>query len=101
MNNRISDILIKPILTEKMLKLQESQSKYAFMVDRRATKIDIKRAVQKKFDVTVKHVRTINVKGKTKRMNTRRGITRGQRPDWKKAIITLREGDSIDFFESR
>ena len=88
-------------MTEKILKLQESQGKYAFMVERGATKIDIKRAVQEKFDVTVKHVRTMNVKGKTKRMNTRRGITCGKRSDWKKAMVTLREGDSIDFFENR
>jgi len=97
--NKIYTILKKPILTEKMLRLQESQAKYAFMVDRKATKIDIKRAIQEKFDVTVERVHTMMVSGKTKRMNTRRGITTGKRPDWKKAIVTLRKGDSIDFFE--
>lgn len=99
MMNKIITILKKPILTEKMLRLQESQSKYAFVVDKNATKIDIKRAVQEKFDVTVELVQTMMVSGKTKRMNTRRGITTGKRPSWKKAIITLRKGDSIDFFE--
>lgn len=93
-------VIKRPILTEKMMKLQETHSEYAFEVDPHASKIEIKRAVQQKFDVTVEDVRTINVKGKTKRMNTRRGITRGKRPDWRKAIVALREGDSIDFFEA-
>jgi len=76
--------------------------KYAFAVDRRATKIDIKRAIQERFeDVTVVNVRTINVHGKSKQMNTRRGITRGRRASWKKAIITLRKGDAINFFENQ
>jgi len=92
-------ILVRPILTEKMLKLQESQAKYAFVVGGEANKIEIKRAIERKFDVTVDSVRTINVKGKSKQMNTRRGITRGRRANWKKAIVTLRAGDSIDFFE--
>jgi large subunit ribosomal protein L23 len=92
-------VLIRPILTEKMLKMQESHAKYAFAVDKNANKIEIKRAVETKFDVTVDDVKTVNIKGKSKQMNTRRGITRGKRADWKKAIITLREGDSIDFFE--
>jgi len=93
------ETLIKPILTEKILKLQEATGKYAFVVNKNANKIEIKQAVQKKFDVTVDNVRTVNVKGKSKKMNTRRGITRGKRSDWKKAIVTLRSGDSIDFFE--
>jgi len=93
------EILIKPILTEKILKMQESQGKYAFVVNKNSNKVEIKQAVQKKFDVTVDNVQTVNVKGKSKKMNTRRGITRGKRSDWKKAIVTLRSGDSIDFFE--
>jgi len=95
-----SQILIRPILTEKMLKLQETDRKYAFKVSRRANKIMVKQAVQHRFDVTVEDVNIINVKGKSKQMNTRRGITRGKRADWKKAIVTLREGDSISFFEA-
>lgn len=94
-----NQILIRPILTEKMLKLQESERKYAFKVREDANKINIKRAIQDRFDVTVKDVNIINIKGKSKQMNTRRGITRGKRSDWKKAIVTLREGDVINFFE--
>lgn len=94
-----NEILIRPILTEKMLKLQESNRKYAFKVSPKANKITVKQAIQGRFDVTVENVNIINVKGKSKQMNTRRGITRGKRADWKKAIVTLREGDSINFFE--
>lgn len=99
---RAYQIILKPILTEKMLKQQEVLSKYAFMVDKKATKIDIKRAIQERFnDVTVNDVQTVNIHGKSKQMNTRRGITRGRRSNWKKAIVTLRKGDSINFFENQ
>ncbi|MCK5737629.1 50S ribosomal protein L23 [bacterium] len=96
------EILIKPILTEKMLKLQDTEFKYGFKVDRKATKIDIRRAIQERFDnVTVTGVQTMTVHGKTKQMNTRRGLTHGRRATWKKAIVTLRKGDSINFFENQ
>jgi len=95
-----TEVLVRPILTEKMLKMQEKQAKYAFVVSEGSNKIEIKRAVEKKFDVTVDSVHTINVKGKSKQMNTRRGITHGKRADSRKAIVTLRQGDTIDFFES-
>lgn len=97
--NKDYEILYYPILTEKMLKLQEDKRQYAFKVKSEANKIDVKKAVQSRFDVTVEKVRMVNVKGKSKQMNTRRGITRGKRSDWKKAIITVREGDSINFFD--
>lgn len=93
-----NEILIRPILTEKMLKLQEIDRKYAFKINQKANKIMVKQAIQDRFDVMVEDVNIMKVKGKSKQMNTRRGITRGKRSDWKKAIVTLREGDSIDFF---
>ncbi len=96
---KTNEILIRPILTEKMLKLQEIERKYAFKVSKNANKVTVKRAVQDRFDVIVENVNIVNIKGKTKQMNTRRGITSGKRSDWKKAIITLREGDAINFFE--
>ncbi len=94
-------ILLRPILTEKMLHAQEAMQKYAFAVSRTANKIEIKESVEKKFNVQVNDVRTINVKGKLKRMNTKGGLTRGKRSDWKKAVVTLKEGFSIDFFENQ
>lgn len=99
MKNQL-EVLVRPILTEKMLKLQEAERKYGFVVSMTANKIEIKRAVEKKFDVKVDNVATMVVKGKAKQSNTRRGLTRGKRPDWKKAIVTLREGDKIDFFQT-
>ncbi|MFQ5823443.1 MAG: 50S ribosomal protein L23 [bacterium] len=97
----IETILIKPLLTEKMLRLQEEERKYAFKVAKQANKIEIKKAVENKFGVQVVNVHTINVMGKSKHMNTRRGITRGKRSDWKKAIVTLREGHMIDLFQGQ
>jgi large subunit ribosomal protein L23 len=94
------EVLIRPILTEKMLQMQEMAHKYSFVVNIDSNKIEIKNAVEKKFDVSVIKVATVKVKGKAKQSNTRRGLTRGKRPDWKKAIVTLREGDSIDYFET-
>jgi len=97
---REQPIIIKPILTEKALKMQEAAHRYTFQVHADANKIEIQQAVTKKFQVRVNDVATVNVKGKAKRQNTRRGITRGKRSDWKKAIVTLHPEDKIDFFES-
>ncbi len=94
-------LLIKPLLTEKMLVLQERDRKYAFKVSANANKIEVKRAVEAKFGVLVDKVNMVNVKGKGKRMNTRRGLTRGRRANWKKAIVTLKPDYSIDFFEGQ
>lgn len=91
-------ILRRPLLTEKVLRQQEARNSYGFEVAQSANKMDIKHAVQGKFKVVVEQVRTVNVKGKAKRQNTRRGMTSGHRRDWKKAIVTLRKGDVIDFF---
>jgi len=94
----LETILLKPILTEKMLALKEKGRKYAFHVTKTSNKIEIRRAVEGKFGVTVEDVHTVNVKGKSKRMNTKGGLTRGKRASWKKAVVTLAEGNSIDFF---
>ena len=94
-------ILIKPVLTEKMLQMQEEAQKYGFQVARQANKIEIKKAIEGKFGVLVDKAHTVNVKGKTKRMNTRRGLTRGKRSDWKKAVVTLKEGYTIDLFQEQ
>jgi large subunit ribosomal protein L23 len=94
------EIIIKPLFTEKMSQLEETQRKYAFHVDRSANKIDIKNAVEKRFDVEVAKVATMNRLGKAKQMTVRSGgrtiRTSGHRSDWKNAIITLKEGSTID-----
>jgi large subunit ribosomal protein L23 len=99
---RAPEIIIrKPLLTEKFTpELEDEPKNYAFEVLRNANKIEIKNAVETRFNVNVEKVRTIVVKGKSKRMNTRRGMTFGKRPTWKKAIVTLEEGYQIDFLEA-
>lgn len=89
-------ILIQPLLTEKMTDLA-THRQYAFKVDQSANKVEIARAVEKKFNVNVVSVRTLVVKGKTKTQLTRRGRIAGRRSDWKKAIVTLKDGQTIDF----
>ncbi len=92
--------LIKPILTEKMAILQERENKYAFFVPKDCNKNTIKKAVELKFDVKVIKVSTMNQLGKQKQMTVKSGgrtiRTSGVRSSFKKAIVTLREGDSID-----
>lgn len=95
----MTGIIFRPIVTEKISNLQE-KGIYAFEVDPRANKLEIARAVTKKFNVTVTNVRTINVKGKTKAQMTRRGKFVGMTSHMKKAIVTLKEGEKIDLFEN-
>jgi large subunit ribosomal protein L23 len=92
-------ILKRPIVTEKMTALQEKGT-YAFEVDPSANKISIGRAVEKKFNVTVLSVRTVRYKGKAKTQMTRKGRFAGRTSSWKKAIVRLKEGDKIEFFQN-
>jgi len=91
----IRDIIISPLVTEKSTIHREANNQYSFKVDKRANKIEIKEAVERLFKVKVREVRTATVRGKVKRLGRRFG----KRPDWKKAIVTVKEGDRIDFFE--
>jgi len=88
------DILIKPIISEKSYDLT-TLYKFTFKVDRRATKPEIRRAVEEVFGVNVTAVNTMNMRGKVKRQ----GATSGRRSDWKKAVVTLVEGQTIEVFE--
>jgi len=88
-------IIKKPCLTEKGTTLQEMNNQVVMKVDPRANKIEIKAAVEKLFNVKVSKVRTLNMTGKQKRMGRHVGRT----SDWKKAVVTLVEGHSIDFLE--
>ena len=93
-------VLIRPLYTEKIARLQESENKYAFEVAKNANKIEIRRAIEKKFDIKIISIQTMTMKGKMKQQLTRGGRFSGRRPDWKKAIVTLAEGDKLDLFEN-
>ena len=90
-------VLIRPVVSEKSYALMDERV-YVFIVDPRATKIDVRHAVEQAFNVTVTKVNTMNRRGKTTR-NRRTGV-RGSRPDTKRALVTLKAGDSINLFES-
>lgn len=89
------DIIKRPLITEKTSLQKETSNQVSFEVARKANRIEIKKAVEKVFNVNVAGVRTIQVKGKVKR----RGAILGKRKDWKKAVVTLKPGERIDFFE--
>ena len=89
------DIIRRPLITEKTTIQKEMANQVSFEVDRRANRVEIKRAVEKIFNVRVVDVRTMQIKGKTKR----RGRIVGKRRDWKKALVTLGPGERIGFFE--
>lgn len=90
-------VIRHPILTEKSTLLQ-SQNKYVFAVDEKATKNDVERAINKLFNVEVLDVKTFNVKGQRRRLLRLRKVTK--RKDWKKAIVTVKKGQKIQVFES-
>ena len=97
-------IIIRPILTEKMAIMQERQNKYGFIVSGYANKIQIKSAIESKFDVVVSKVATMNFDGKLKQMTTRSNgktiRTQGRKSCFKKAIVSLNEGSSIDYLNN-
>ena len=90
-------ILVRLIITEKMTELGEKRQ-YAFEVPISVNKIVVGKAIEKKFSVKVTSIRTVLVKGKRKSQMTRRGRFEGHTKTWKKAIVTLKEGDKIDYF---
>ena len=90
------DVLIRPLLTEKITAIRETKNSIAFSVHRQATRIDIRRAVEKVFSVKVASVNVMNVRGKKKRQ----GRFTGRRSDWRKAFITLNEGEKIELYET-
>lgn len=95
-------IVMVPIITEKMHNLQESNNSYAFKVLPSSNKLEIKKAVEERFGVHVKHVRTMNLKGKSRIMSVRSGgrviRTSGKKSNWKKAIVTLLSGETLDIY---
>lgn len=94
------NILIKPIVTEKMSAQGEDMNRYGFIVLKRANKLQIKEAIEKTYGVSVESVNTMRYGGKKKSRFTRSGIVSGKRSSYKKAIITLAEGETIDFYSN-
>ncbi|MGD9992934.1 MAG: 50S ribosomal protein L23 [Salinivirgaceae bacterium] len=94
------DIIIKPIITEKMTAQTEKLHRYGFMVDRRADKIQIARAIEELYSVKVDSVNTMRYGGKLKSRYTKAGFIQGKTNAYKKAIITLAEGEVIDFYSN-
>ena len=93
-------IINKPLITEKMTALTEGQNRYGFVVDQKANKLQIKDAVEKMYGVSVESVNTMNYKGKSKSRYTKAGWVEGRTNKFKKAIVTLTEGDAIDFYSN-
>ena len=93
--NNIYDVIIRPIITEKGTRIKEEQNKIMLQVAPEANKMDIKRAVETVFKVKVEEVATMNFKGKRKRLGLRQGV----RSDWKKAVVTLKKGETVEYLE--
>jgi len=95
-----SDVLIKPILTEKANAQQEKLRRYAFRVNRKANKLEIKKAVEDFYGVSVVDVNTVVVPGKNKTRFTKAGFIKGSKSSYKKALITVAEGETIDLYSN-
>lgn len=96
MNVDPHDILVRPLLTEKITGLRDVKNCVAFIVKKHATRLEVQRAVEKALKVRVESVNVMNVKGKRKRQ----GRFVGKRADWRKAIVTLKEGEKLELYES-
>lgn len=97
---KLSQVLIKPILTEKANALQEKSRTFTFRVAREANKLEIKNAVENFYGVSVEDVRTIVVPGKNKSRFTKAGFVKGRKPAYKKALVIVAEGESIDLYSN-
>lgn len=93
-------ILVKPIITEKATNDSELFNRYAFVVDKRANKLEIKDAVESAYGVTISSVRTLNYPVERKTKYTKKGLVTGMKGGYKKAIVQLAEGESIDFYNN-
>ncbi len=94
------EILIKPIITEKMTAQGEKMNRFGFIVNKDVNKIEIRKAVEELYNVTVDTVNTMRYAGKTKSRFTKTGVVKGRGVAYKKAIVTLIEGDTIDFYSN-
>ena len=91
-------ILIKPVITEKSDKMSEDLGQFTFIVDKKANKLEIRKAVEEQYQVTVNSVNTVIMPSKSKSRNTRAGLIRGRKSAYKKAIVTLAEGEDLNLY---
>jgi len=96
----VMDILLKPIVTEKMTRQGDKFNRYGFIVAKSANKLQIKKAVEEMYGVTVNSVNTMRYGGKIKSRNTKTGLLLGKTESTKKAVVTLAEGNKIDFYSN-
>lgn len=92
------NILIKPLITEKAEKISEKGNQYSFVVDKKANKLEIKKAVEEMYKVSITDVNTLVMPAKTKSRSSRSGVIPGRKSSFKKAIVTVVKGEEIDFF---
>ena len=97
---KLSEILVKPVLTEKANNQQEKLRRYTFKVNRKANKLEIKKAVEEFYGVSVIDVNTVVVPGKNKTRFTKAGFIKGVKPAYKKAYVTVAEGETIDLYSN-
>ena len=95
---KLSEVLVRPVITEKVNRQMERSGRYTFVVGKAANKLEIKKAVQEFYGVTVVDVNTVVVPAKNKTRYTKAGFLSGRKPSYKKAIVSLAEGESIDLF---
>lgn len=95
---RLQEVLVRPVITEKVNGQMEKQNRYTFVVDKRSNKLEIKEAVESFYSVKVNEVNTIVVPAKNKSRFTKAGFVKGRKPSYKKAVVTLAEGETIDLF---
>ncbi|RQO31544.1 50S ribosomal protein L23 [Taibaiella sp. KBW10] len=95
---RLSEVLVRPVITEKVNSQMEKQNRYTFVVDKRSNKLEIKEAVQNFYNVKVGEVNTIVVPAKNKSRFTKAGYVQGRKSAYKKAVVTLLDGETIDLF---
>ena len=93
-------MIVKPLVTEKMTKLTEKLNRFGFIVRPEANKLEIKSEIEALYNVTVVSVNTMNYDGKNKTRYTKSGLIRGRKNAYKKAIVTLKDGDTIDFYSN-
>ncbi len=95
---KLGDVLIRPVLSEKVNRQTEKFNRYTFIIDRKANKLEVKKAVEEFYGIQVKEVNTMVMPSKAKSRNTKSGIVSGRKPAKKKAIVTVAEGETIDLY---